>query len=41
VIWVTAMDETGEIWCAPNPKARVRSNLTLGRMPGAQVRPDA
>lgn len=33
LIWVTAMDETGEIWCAPNPKVRVRSNWTLGRMP--------
>ena len=19
LIWVTAIDETGEIWCAPNP----------------------
>lgn len=31
LIWVTAIDETGEIWCAPNPKVRVRSNWTMGR----------
>lgn len=41
LIWVTVMDDTGEIWCAPNPKVRVQSNWTLGRMPGAPVRPDA
>lgn len=31
LIWVTALDRTGEIWCAPNPKVRVQSNWTLGR----------
>lgn len=31
IIWVTAIDDTGEIWCAPNPKVRVRSNWTMGR----------
>lgn len=32
LIWVTAIDETGEIWCAPNPKVRLQANWTLGRM---------
>jgi hypothetical protein len=31
LIWVTAIDETGEIWCAPNPKVRMQANWTLGR----------
>ncbi|MBD3730505.1 MAG: hypothetical protein IE933_12445 [Sphingomonadales bacterium] len=31
LIWVTAIDETGEIWCAPNPKVRLQKNWTMGR----------
>ena len=31
LIWVTAISETGEIWCAPNPKVRVQANWTMGR----------
>lgn len=31
LIWVTAIDETGEIWCAPNPKVRMQENWTAGR----------
>ncbi len=31
LIWVTAIDETGEIWCAPNPKVRMQANWTMGR----------
>ena len=31
LIWVTIMDDTGEIWCAPNPKVRAKSNWTMGR----------
>ena len=31
LIWVTALDSSGEIWCAPNPKVRVQENWTLGR----------
>lgn len=33
LIWVTAITETGEIWCAPNPKVRVCQNWTMGRPP--------
>ena len=31
LIWVTAIDTTGEIWCAPNPVVRFRPNWTVGR----------
>ena len=31
LIWVTAIDQTGEIWCAPNPKVRMQKNWTMGR----------
>jgi hypothetical protein len=41
LIWVTAINDTGEIWCAPNPRVRLQSNWTMGRrkppaMPGAK-----
>jgi hypothetical protein len=36
LIWVTAINDTGEIWCAPNPRVRLQANWTMGRkMPGA------
>jgi hypothetical protein len=31
LLWVVAMDATGEIWTAPNPRVRVRANWTMGR----------
>lgn len=31
LIWVTVINTTGEIWCAPNPKVRVTNNWTMGR----------
>ena len=31
LIWVTAIDASGEIWCAPNPKVRMQKNWTMGR----------
>jgi hypothetical protein len=31
LIWVVALDDNGEIWCAPNPKVRLQSNWTMGR----------
>ena len=31
LIWVTAIDATGEIWCAPNPLVRMQKNWTMGR----------
>ena len=32
LIWVTAIDATGEIWCAPNPKVRLSENWTADRI---------
>lgn len=32
LIWVTALDESGEIWCAPNPRVRFQRNWTMGRL---------
>nr|WP_232725762.1 hypothetical protein [Qipengyuania seohaensis] len=37
LIWVIALDEKGEIWCAPNPKIRVAKNWTLGRKKDQEV----
>ncbi len=31
LIWVTAIDDTGEIWCAPNSQVRMQANWTMGR----------
>lgn len=31
LIWVTALNDSGEIWCAPNPKVRMQGNWTMGR----------
>jgi len=32
LIWVTALDRNGEIWCAPNPLVRLQPNWTMGRV---------
>ncbi|SFS12458.1 hypothetical protein [Sphingomonas jatrophae] len=31
LIWVTALNDSGEIWCAPNPQVRMQGNWTMGR----------
>ncbi len=31
IIWVIAMDATGEIWSLPNPEVRLQRNITLSR----------
>ena len=31
LIRVVALDQSGEIWCSPNPKVRLRKNWTMGR----------
>lgn len=31
LLWVTAIDATGEIWCAPNPQVRMLGNWSMGR----------
>lgn len=35
LVWVTALDENGEIWCAPNPIVRLANNWTMGRKRGS------
>ncbi|KLE35904.1 hypothetical protein [Aurantiacibacter luteus] len=41
LVWVTAIDATGEIWCAPNPQVRMQGNWTMGRKraPDAERQP--
>jgi hypothetical protein len=31
LLWVTAIDATGEIWCAPNPQVRMQKNWSMQR----------
>jgi len=31
LIWVTALDANGEVWCAPNPQIRMQRNWSMGR----------
>jgi hypothetical protein len=31
LLWVVALDEGGEIWCAPNPQVRMQNNWSMGR----------
>ncbi len=31
LIWVVALNDSGEIWSAPNPQVRMESNWTMGR----------
>lgn len=31
LVWVTALNNSGEIWCAPNPIVRLAKNWTMGR----------
>ena len=38
LLWVTAIDTTGEIWCAPNPEVRMQGNWSLGRKKPMAVR---
>jgi hypothetical protein len=37
LIWVTALNESAEIWCAPNPLVRMKGNWTMGRERPASV----
>jgi hypothetical protein len=40
LIWVTAIDDTGEIWCAPNHMVRLGKNWTMGRGENALIARD-
>ncbi len=35
LIWVVALDASGEIWSASNPQVRMQSNWTMGRAKAA------
>ena len=37
LVWVTALDDGGEIWCVPNPKIRLAANWTFGRDKDARM----
>lgn len=39
LIWVTAIDATGEVWCVPNSKIRMQTNWTGGRNPASDPSP--
>ncbi|WP_066560605.1 hypothetical protein [Croceicoccus bisphenolivorans] len=40
LIWVTAIDDSGEIWCEPNPKVRLGRNWTMGRKENPEIAAD-
>lgn len=31
LLWVVALDDSGEIWCVPNSEVRVEANWSIGR----------
>ena len=31
LLWVAALNESGEIWSAPNPQVRMQANWSMGR----------
>lgn len=32
LIWIVAMDSTGEVWSMRNPEVRLQNNYTIGRI---------
>ena len=32
LMWIVAIDETGEIWTFPNPKVRAQKNISMNRL---------
>lgn len=32
LVWVVALDESGEIWSFQNPEVRMIKNITMGRL---------
>lgn len=33
LLWIVAMDLTGEVWTVPNPDIRMQFNYSVGRIP--------
>jgi hypothetical protein len=40
LLWVTALNASGEIWCAPNPQVRMGKNWSMGRAESPLVAAD-
>jgi hypothetical protein len=38
LLWVIAIDETGEIWTVGNPKVRALKNITQGRLINKEIK---
>jgi hypothetical protein len=32
LLWVVAIDDTGEVWCVPNADVRMQKNWSAGRL---------
>lgn len=32
LLWVVALDASGEIWAVPNPQVRMQKNISMGRL---------
>jgi hypothetical protein len=32
LLWVVAIDDSGEVWCVPNEGVRMQKNWSAGRM---------
>ncbi len=32
LMWIIALDSTGEIWTYSNPEVRIQNNITMGRV---------
>jgi hypothetical protein len=39
LLWVVALNDSGEIWSAPNPQVRLQGNWSMGRTRKTPVRP--
>lgn len=37
LMWVVAIDSTGEIWTYSNPEVRAQKNITLGRLTASDI----
>jgi hypothetical protein len=33
LLWVVALDDSGEVWCVPNSEIRMQPNWSAGRRP--------
>lgn len=38
LLWVIALDNSGELWCMPNPKVRACINYSIGRVNQSEIK---